>query len=274
MPLKTSAWIDRRKRREKLAEKETAPPQAFFGYEAVPEVEKERRVRRHFDSVARHYDFMNTLLSFGIHHAWKRQSVRMMGLKPGDRVLDLCGGTGDLAILAAKRVGPAGRVVICDINWEMMAAGRGKVAASANGRRVCHTQGNAEDLPFADGSFEAAMVGYGIRNVTHPERGFQEMFRVLAPGGVMMCLEFSKPTDPVFRSLYDLYSFHIMPQLGELLAGSRQAYTHLPESIRTFPLPDELSEMLRGIGFARVGYRRQTNGISVVHVAHKAGGVP
>jgi demethylmenaquinone methyltransferase/2-methoxy-6-polyprenyl-1,4-benzoquinol methylase len=216
---------------------------------------------------------MNTLLSFGIHYAWKRQSVRMMGLEPGGRVLDLCGGTGDLAILAARRVGPSGRVVICDINWEMMAAGRGKVAASANGRRICHTQGNAEQIPFADGSFNAAMVGYGIRNVTHPEQGFREMFRVLAPGGVMMCLEFSKPTNPAFRWLYDFYSFHIMPELGEILAGSRQAYTHLPESIRTFPLPDELSEMLRGIGFARVGYRRQTNGISVVHVARKAGGL-
>ncbi len=272
MPLKTSAWVDRRKRQAKLAEKETAPPKAFFGYEAVPEAEKESRVRRHFNSVARHYDFMNTLLSFGIHYAWKRQSVRMMGLKPGERVLDLCGGTGDLAILASRRVGAGGRVVICDINWEMMAAGRGKVAASANGRRICHTQGNAEQIPFADGSFDAAMVGYGIRNVTHPEQGFREMFRVLAPGGVMMCLEFSKPTNPVFRSLYDFYSFHIMPELGEILAGSRQAYTHLPESIRTFPLPDELSEMLRGIGFARVGYRRQTNGISVVHVARKAPG--
>jgi demethylmenaquinone methyltransferase/2-methoxy-6-polyprenyl-1,4-benzoquinol methylase len=273
MPLKTSAWVDRRKRQAKLAEKETAPPKAFFGYEAVPEAEKESRVRRHFNSVARHYDFMNTLLSFGIHYAWKRQSVRMMGLKPGERVLDLCGGTGDLAILASRRVGAGGRVVICDINWEMMAAGRDKVAASANGRRICHTQGNAEQIPFADGSFDAAMVGYGIRNVTHPEQGFREMFRVLAPGGVMMCLEFSKPTNPVFRSLYDFYSFHIMPELGEILAGSRQAYTHLPESIRTFPLPDELSEMLRGIGFARVGYRRQTNGISVVHVARKAGGL-
>lgn len=270
MPLKTSQWVDRRKRRQQLAEKESVRKKAFFGYETVPEEEKEKRVLRHFNSVARHYDFMNTLLSFGIHYAWKRQSVQMMGLKPGDRVLDVCGGTGDLAILASKRVGPSGRVVIFDINWEMMAAGRQKVAVSPNGRRICHTQGNAEKIPFADASFNAAMVGYGIRNVTHPEQGFREMFRVLKPGGVMMCLEFSKPTNPVFRSLYDFYSFHIMPELGEILAGSRQAYTHLPESIRTFPLPDELNEMLRGIGFASVSFRRQTNGISVVHVARKA----
>lgn len=269
MPLKTSAWVDRRKRREKLAEKETDPPQAFFGYEAVPEAEKERRVRRHFDSVARHYDFMNTLLSFGIHHLWKATAVRMMGLSPGSSVLDVCGGTGDLAILAADMIGPSGRVVIYDINRAMMLAGLHKTAPKKVEQRVGYVQGDAEFISFPEEKFDAAMVGFGIRNVTHIQNGFREMYRVLKPGGKMMCLEFSKPTFAPFRWLYDIYSFYIMPFLGELIAGSRTAYTHLPETIRMWPLPDELSKMLKGIGFSDVSHRKLTNGIAVIHLAVK-----
>jgi demethylmenaquinone methyltransferase/2-methoxy-6-polyprenyl-1,4-benzoquinol methylase len=240
----------------------------YFGYEQVAEDEKTRRVIRHFDSVARQYDFMNTLLSFGIHHLWKRQAVRMMGLAPGATVIDVCGGTGDLAVLASRFAGPSGRVTIYDLNRAMMDAGREKVLAAACAP-VDFVQGNAEEISFPDNAFDAAMVGYGIRNVTRMEKGFEEMYRVLRPGGKMMCLEFSKPTWPVFRWLYDLYSFHIMPFLGDLLAGSRGAYTHLPESIRTFPLPDALSAMMEEIGFTHVSYRRQTNGISVVHLGEK-----
>lgn len=254
---------------------ETRPPSAsgadqkpYFGYEQVPEDEKTRRVIRHFDSVARQYDFMNTLLSFGIHYLWKRQAVGMMDLKPGDRVIDVCGGTGDLAVLASRSIGPSGQVTIFDLNRAMMNAGRRKVLSNA----VCpvtYVQGNAETISFPANTFDAAMVGYGIRNVTRMEKGFEEMYRVLKPGGRMMCLEFSKPVWPVFRWLYDIYSFHIMPFLGGLIAGSRGAYTHLPESIRTFPLPDALSAILERIGFRNVTYRRQTNGISVVHIGTK-----
>lgn len=240
----------------------------YFGYEQVSEDEKTRRVIRHFDSVARQYDFMNTLLSFGIHHLWKREAVRMMNLGPGAKVIDVCGGTGDLAVLASRYTGASGRVTIFDLNRAMMDAGREKVFAAA-GAPVDYVQGNAEAMPFPDNSFDAAMVGYGIRNVTRMEKGFEEMYRVLRPGGRMMCLEFSKPAWPVFRWLYDIYSFHIMPFLGDLIAGSRGAYTHLPESIRTFPLPDALSAMMEGIGFKNVTYHRQTNGISVVHIGEK-----
>ena len=262
-------WLEEEKRRSQIDSDEKKKDTIYFGYERIRTLDKTGRVLQHFTSVARHYDFMNTLLSFGIHYAWKRTAVRMLKLAPGDRVLDVCGGTGDLAILAARRVGPQGRVVIYDINRAMIHAGLQKIANSQMGARLRHVQGNAEQISFPDRHFEAVMVGFGIRNVTRMKMGFAEMHRVLKPGGKMMCLEFSKPIWPVFRWLYDFYSFHIMPFLGELIVGSRKAYTHLPESIRMFPLPDELSELLKTIGFSQVTYRSLTNGIAVIHLAVK-----
>lgn len=267
MPVSKPLWLDaaeRRRRAQALVE-ETA----YFGYERIQAREKTGRVVEHFNSVAQVYDFMNSLLSFGIHHAWKREAVRMLGLKPGERVLDVCGGTGDLAILAAQRTGPRGGVVIYDINRAMITAGLPKVIGTPLEGRIRHVQGDAEQIAFPEGSFDAVMVGFGIRNVTRMRQGFSEMCRVLAPGGRLLCLEFSRPAWPMFRWLYDMYSFHIMPLIGEFVAGSRRAYTHLPESIRMFPLPEELSGMLREAGFRRVAYRRFTNGIAVAHLAVK-----
>ena len=267
MPLNKTLWLDDDERRRQV---ENPPDEtAFFGYERIRAREKTDRVVRHFNSVAQVYDFMNSLLSFGIHHAWKRASVRALELRPGDRVLDVCGGTGDLAILAARGVGSSGRVVIYDINRAMIDAGLHKVRGGPLENRIRHVQGDAEQIAFPNESFNAAMVGFGIRNVTRMRQGFAEMHRVLKPGGRLMCLEFSRPVWPVFRCLYDAYSFYAMPFLGELIAGSRKAYMHLPESIRMFPLPDELAEMLRGVGFSRVDYRRFTNGIAVAHLALK-----
>jgi len=239
------------------------------GYQQVAEADKEKLVHRHFDSVARKYDLMNTLLSFGLHHLWKGAAVRMMHLQPGDRVLDVCGGTADLAIRAARGVGGVGRVVVYDINRAMLAAGRPKVARSPLAPRIDYIQGDAERLACPDASFDAAMVGFGIRNLTHPELGFQEMFRVLKPGGRMMCLEFSRPKTAWFRRLYDFYSFYLMPGLGRLVAGSGEAYTYLPESIRMFSQPQELSATLTAIGFTQVRYRRLTNGIAVIYLGVK-----
>lgn len=247
-----------------------AEESSFFGFEPVAAPEKTARVKRHFDSVARVYDFMNTLLSFGIHHAWKRAAVRMMGLVAGERVLDVCGGTGDLALLAARRVAPTGRVVIYDINRAMIDAGRPKIAKAGLGGLIRHVQGDAEALALADGAFDAAMVGFGIRNVARMGRALAEMHRVLTPGGRLMCLEFSQPLWPPFRKLYDLYSFYAMPLLGEIFAGSRRAYTHLPESIRTFPPPAALAEMMGRAGFARTRWQLLTNGIAAVHLAVKS----
>ncbi len=267
MPLTKPFWLDDAERRRQV--EAPAGESAYFGFERIRAAEKTRRVVKHFDAVAHVYDAMNSLLSFGIHHAWKRASVRMLGLRSGERVLDVCGGTGDLARLAARRTGPRGRVVIYDINRAMIAAGLPKLAGSPLAVRIRHVQGDAEEIAFPDGSFDAVMVGFGIRNVTRMRRGFAEMARVLSPGGRLLCLEFSRPVSPLFRWLYDAYSFYAMPVIGELIAGSRRAYTHLPESIRMFPLPDELSGLLRGVGFNRVGYRRFTNGIAVAHVAVK-----
>lgn len=249
-----------------------SPPKdrlASFGYLQVPEDDKELWVKRHFNTVAHKYDFMNTLLSFGTHYSWKRTAVGMMKLKPGDEVVDVCGGTADLALMAANEMGSSGRVVLYDINWAMMVTGRPKVEASSFAHRIEYVQGDAEKMSFADESFDAAMVGFGIRNLTHLEQGFKEMHRVLRPGGKLMCLEFSHPTTPWFRCLYDFYSFYIMPALGKVLAGSRHAYTYLPESIRVFPGPQELKEILEGIGFRRVTYRKLTDGIAVVHLGIK-----
>jgi demethylmenaquinone methyltransferase/2-methoxy-6-polyprenyl-1,4-benzoquinol methylase len=266
---KKMQWLEEKKRRPQINNSPKSADEAYFGYERISTVAKTDRVIQHFNSVARHYDFMNTLLSFGIHYAWKRTAVRMLKLAPGDCVLDVCGGTGDLAILAARAIGPAGRVAIYDINRAMIEAGLHKVVNTEIETRLWHVQGNAECISFPDRHFDAAMVGFGIRNVTHMKKGFEEMYRVLKPGGKLMCLEFSKPTWPVFRWLYDFYSFYIMPFLGELLAGSKKAYTHLPESIRMFPLPNELSKLLKKIGFSQITYRRLTNGIAVIHLAVK-----
>ena len=240
-----------------------------FGFLDVPEREKVAWVRQHFNTVAEKYDFMNTLLSFGIHYLWKRLAVRMMALREGDRVLDVCGGTADLSLLAARQVGPTGLVTLCDINWKMMASGRPKVAASPWGRHITYLQADAELLPLENDCYDAVMVGFGIRNLTHMEKGFEEMFRVLKPQGKIMCLEFSHPITPWFRCLYDLYSFFLMPALGKLLVGSRRAYTYLPESIRLFPGPDGLKAILETIGFRQVHYRRLTNGIAVIHLGTK-----
>lgn len=244
-----------------------------FGFTKVPSKEKTHWVRNHFDTVAQKYDLMNTLLSFGIHYLWKRTTINLLRLQPGDSVLDVCGGTGDLSILALKRMKGAGKVVLADINRKMMETGRHKATHTSIRRQIRYLQGDAEKLSFKSERFDAAMVGFGIRNLTHMEEGFREMHRVLKPGGRFICLEFSSPTSPWFRRLYDFYSFHIMPLVGLLFGGSRQAYTYLPESIRLFPGPDELSRILEDIGFRQVTYRPLTNGIAVVHWGFKNGSV-
>ena len=244
--------------------------QACYGYSTVAVEEKPKLVQEHFSSSARRYDLMNSVMSLGIHHLWRRSAVRMIGLRAGDRVLDVCGGTADLSILAAQAVGPRGRVVLYDFNRAMIEAGRPKVARAALTDRVRFVQGDAQEIALAAGQFDAAMVGFGVRNLTRPERGLEEMHRVLKPGGRLMCLEFSRPASAWFRRLYDLHSFLYLPLVMRLLGPSMPSYTYLPESIRRFPPPDELSAMLERIGFTRVTYRRLTNGIAVVHTAVKA----
>jgi len=248
------------------------PPEEMtsFGYRQVPAREKREWVLRHFNSIARQYDWMNTVLSFGLQHLWKKAAIRALELNPGDLVLDVCGGTADLSILAAGEIGPGGSAVLYDINRAMMEAGRPKVARIPLASRIWYVQGDAEQIAFRDGQFEAAFVGFGIRNLTRMEKGLEEMCRVLKPGGKLMCLEFSIPTSGWFRWLYHFYSFRVMPLAGQILVGSREAYTYLPESIRKFPLPDELASILERIGFSSVTYRPLTNGIAVIHLGIKA----
>jgi demethylmenaquinone methyltransferase/2-methoxy-6-polyprenyl-1,4-benzoquinol methylase len=269
MPHRDNLWLDGNRRQERYLTPERKNRKAYYGFEEIPASDKAARVRAHFDSVAHVYDFMNTVLSLGIHHLWKREAVAWMKLGPGHRVLDVAGGTGDLALLAARAAGEEGRVTIYDINWSMMSAGFANIRRAPAGNSIRWCQGDAERIAFADESFDAVMVGFGIRNVTRPEKGFAEMQRVLKPDGVLMCLEFSKPANPLFRWLYDAYSFTAMPILGAALAGSSQAYHHLSESIRTWAMPDDLSEMLVRVGLTEVRYRRLTNGIAVVHLAKK-----
>jgi demethylmenaquinone methyltransferase/2-methoxy-6-polyprenyl-1,4-benzoquinol methylase len=270
MEWKPPRWFDAAARRAQLDEAVDRSNRAHFGYRHMPTAEKADWVRRHFDRVAPKYDFMNTLLSFGIQYAWKRAAIRRMGLAPGDAVLDVCGGTADLALLAARRVGAAGKVVVYDINLRMLQAGQPKRRRSPYGSMVHLVQGDAERIAFPANHFDAAMVGFGIRNVTHLERGFREMHRVLRPGGKFMCLEFSKPRNPLFRWLYDIYSFYVMPFLGQVITGSAESYSCLPETIRLFHLPAEISRVLTSIGFDKVRYRRLTDGIAVVHTAVKS----
>ncbi len=262
-------WFDAGQRRRQLDDYIEKSGRARFGIRTFAEGEKYKAVMRHFNRVAPKYDFMNSLLSMGIQHVWKRAAIQMLHLGTGDKVLDVCGGTGDLAIGAARRVGPRGRVVIYDINRAMIQAGRHKIDPYPQLRHISYVQGDAEQITFADNTFDAVMVGFGIRNVTHLKRGFSEMHRVLKPGGKMLCLEFSRPTNALFRSLYDFYSFNIMPLLGRLIVGSAQSYACLPETIRMFPLPHELSAMFAEIGFERVRFRTMTNGIAVAHVGVK-----
>jgi demethylmenaquinone methyltransferase/2-methoxy-6-polyprenyl-1,4-benzoquinol methylase len=262
-------WLADQHRKKQFEGGGNRKTSVYFGYQLIPSEEKEQRVLEHFNSIARYYDLMNNVLSFGIHHLWKRTAVKMLAPAPGDRVLDVCSGTGDLAILAARTMGNSGRVIVYDINRSMIEAGLHKVISTPLKKQINYVQGDAEGISFSDLCFDGAMVGFGIRNVTDLEKGFSEMYRVLKPGGKMICLEFSRPTATMFRWLYDFYSFSIIPQFGAIIAGSRKAYTHLSESIRVFPLADELSAILVRTGFSAVSYQRLTNGIAVIHVAVK-----
>ncbi len=262
-------WFDARHRQAQLDEHVRVTRQAQFGIRTFHEREKYKAVMRHFNRVAPKYDFMNSFLSMGIQHVWKRAAIRMLHIGRGERILDVCGGTGDLAILAARRTGAQGQVVIYDINRAMMTAGRNKIDPCPELSHIQYVQGDAEQIAFPDRSFDVAMVGFGIRNLTHLKQGFGEMCRVLKPGGRLLCLEFSRPTNPLFRMLYDFYSFNIMPLFGQLIVGSAQSYACLSETIRMFPLPDELSAILAEIGFDPVHYRRMTNSIAVAHVGVK-----
>jgi demethylmenaquinone methyltransferase/2-methoxy-6-polyprenyl-1,4-benzoquinol methylase len=236
-----------------------------FGYETVGEAEKAERVRGVFDSVATRYDLMNDLMSLGIHRLWKRFAMQLTGVRAGQRVLDLASGTGDLAARLAGLVGPDGLVVMSDINAAMLAQGRDRMLDDGRVGNVRYAQINAETLPFPDGTFDCVTIGFGLRNVTHKERALAEMYRVLRPGGRALVLEFSHPTTAPLRAAYDLYSFHVLPRLGRLVADDEASYRYLAESIRMHPDQQTLKAMMEAAGFERCDVHNLTGGVVAVH---------
>jgi demethylmenaquinone methyltransferase/2-methoxy-6-polyprenyl-1,4-benzoquinol methylase len=237
--------------------------QTHFGYREVDERDKSRRVREVFDSVAGKYDLMNDLMSLGLHRAWKAYAVAVAAPRPGDRVLDVAAGTGDLTRALARRVGPHGCVVHTDINEAMLAAGRDRLLDA--GFSLPTTLCDAEALPFAPARFDLVCVAFGLRNMTHKERALREMARVLKPGGKLVVLEFSKVAEPL-RKPYDWYSFQVLPRLGRWVAGDGDSYRYLAESIRVHPSQAELKAMMKEAGFGHVDVHNLSAGVVALHV--------
>ena len=236
--------------------------QTHFGFEQVTPEEKTRRVRGVFDSVAGRYDLMNDLMSWGMHRAWKRFTIAASGVRPGARVLDVAGGTADLARLFAARVGPTGSVVLTDINGAMLAAGRDRMLNE--GRLMPAVQCDAEALPFPAASFDCVSIAFGLRNVTRKEVALAEMRRVLRPGGVALILEFSRVWAPL-KPAYDWYSFNVLPRLGQAVAHDADSYRYLAESIRVHPDQQELGTMMESAGFERVEWFNLSAGVVALH---------
>jgi demethylmenaquinone methyltransferase/2-methoxy-6-polyprenyl-1,4-benzoquinol methylase len=237
-----------------------------FGFQKVPVDEKARKVAGVFSSVANRYDLMNDLMSAGLHRLWKRFAVEMSGVRKAGRVLDVAGGTGDLASLFATRVGESGAVWLTDINHEMLARGRDRLLNA--GHVMPALQCDAERLPLPDDYFDCAIVGFGLRNMTHKDRALAEMLRVVRPGGRVLVLEFSQVWQPL-RPAYDAYSFRLLPLLGKLVTGDAESYRYLVESIRKHPGQAELKQMMEQAGCARVEYYNLTAGVVALHVGHK-----
>ncbi|MDP4530310.1 bifunctional demethylmenaquinone methyltransferase/2-methoxy-6-polyprenyl-1,4-benzoquinol methylase UbiE [Alkalimonas delamerensis] len=240
-----------------------------FGYKTVAEDDKVSLVANVFHSVAAKYDVMNDLMSFGIHRLWKRFTLDCSAVRPGQKVLDLAGGTGDLTALFSKRVGPSGKVVLADINASMLAVGRDKLRDQGLVDNIEYVQANAEALPFADNSFDIITIAFGLRNVTNKDAALASMFRVLKPGGRLLVLEFSKPQSELLNKAYDFYSFNLLPKMGQLVAGDADSYQYLAESIRMHPDQQTLQQMMEQAGFAEVSYHNLTGGIVALHRGYK-----
>ncbi len=234
-----------------------------FGFSSVAVEDKAARVRDVFDNVAGSYDLMNDLMSLGIHRVWKQAFMDWLAPRPGQTLLDVAGGTGDIATLWCGRGG--GPVTVCDINAEMIAVGRARAAEAAVADRIEWVVGDAEALPLPDASVDRVTIAFGLRNVTRIDRALAEMARVLRRGGRFMCLEFSRPTQPWLDPIYDGYSFRVLPWLGEVVAKDREAYQYLAESIRRFPDQQDLAERMRRVGLERVKWRNLSGGITAIH---------
>jgi demethylmenaquinone methyltransferase/2-methoxy-6-polyprenyl-1,4-benzoquinol methylase len=239
-----------------------------FGYKDVPVGEKADHVRGVFDSVAPRYDIMNDLMSAGMHRLWKRHTIDQAAARPGHHVLDLAGGTGDLAIRFARQVGPKGHVVLADINAAMLEEGRRRLVDAGIAGNVTIAQVNAENLPFDDATFDRITIAFGLRNVTDKDAALRSMYRVLKPGGKALILEFSRPVKAL-QPAYDLYSFKVLPFIGKVVAHDEDSYQYLAESIRMHPDQDTLREMMGDAGFERCRYQNLAGGIVALHIGYR-----
>lgn len=240
-----------------------------FGYEQVKASEKEAKVASVFHSVAQKYDLMNDLMSFGIHRLWKRVAIELSGVRAGHRILDLAGGTGDLTREFSKLVGQEGQVILADINASMLEVGRTKLTNQGYVGNIDYVQANAERLPFASNHFDLVTIAFGLRNVTDKQQALNDMARILKPGGRLLVLEFSKPTNPLMAKAYDLYSFTALPLMGRLVAGDSDSYRYLAESIRMHPDQETLKGMLETAGLKETAYHNLTSGVVALHTGIK-----
>ncbi len=240
-----------------------------FGYQQVPTGQKAAKVAEVFHSVAAKYDLMNDLMSLGIHRLWKRYTIEMSGVRRGQRVLDIAGGTGDLTAKFSKLVGAEGEVVLADINDSMLKVGRSRLADRGIIGNVTYAQANAECLPFPDNHFDTITIAFGLRNVTDKDKALASMFRVLKPGGRLLVLEFSKPVAPGLGPIYDQYSFKLLPLMGKLVTNDSESYQYLAESIRMHPDQETLKGMMENVGFEQVDYHNLTGGIVALHRGFK-----
>ncbi|HLD67188.1 MAG TPA: bifunctional demethylmenaquinone methyltransferase/2-methoxy-6-polyprenyl-1,4-benzoquinol methylase UbiE [Pseudomonas sp.] len=242
-----------------------AEPTTHFGYKSVPESQKADKVAEVFHSVAAKYDLMNDLMSVGVHRLWKRFTIELSGVRTGNRVLDIAGGTGDLTKKFARLVGPTGEVVLADINASMLKVGRDRLLDLGVAGNVKFVQADAEKLPFPDNHFDCVTIAFGLRNVTHKEDALRSMLRVLKPGGRLLVLEFSKPTNGLLSKIYDTYSFNLLPMMGKLITNDAESYRYLAESIRMHPDQETLKAMMVEAGFERTTYHNMTGGIVALH---------
>lgn len=240
-----------------------------FGYKQVARDEKQGLVANVFNSVAKKYDIMNDVMSFGIHRLWKRYTIDCSGVRKGMKVLDIAGGTGDLTAQFSRRVGPTGEVVLADINQAMLDVGRDKLRNMGIVDNVDYVQANAEELPFESDRFDIITIAFGLRNVTDKQKALESMFRVLKPGGRLLVLEFSKPVPPLLSQAYDFYSFNVLPKMGQLVAGDADSYQYLAESIRMHPDQETLKGMMETAGYEQVTYQNLTGGIVALHRGFK-----
>lgn len=240
-----------------------------FGYQEVPKEQKAAKVAQVFHQVAPKYDLMNDLMSLGVHRLWKRATVDFAMLRPGQKVLDLAGGTGDLALQFAAKLGGKGELVLADINAAMLAIGRNRLLDKGYFNNICTVQADAECLPFPDDHFDLVTMAFGLRNVTDKNRALASIFRIIKPGGKLMVLEFSKPILPGLKPIYDAYSFKLLPKLGELIANDADSYQYLAESIRMHPDQKTLQHMMADVGFIATRYHNFSGGIVALHIGYK-----